>query len=49
MRVTFAIGRLTDRSTEIVVMESKERPPIPGPWTLQALVRSPRILRLLRV
>lgn len=49
MRVPFAIGRLTDRSTEIVVMDTGERAPIPGPWTLQALIRSERVLRLLRV
>ena len=49
MRVPFALGRLTTRSTEIVVVDRQQEPPIPGPWTLQALVRTPRVLRLLKV
>ena len=49
MRVPFVIGRLTGRSTEIVVMDARACPHIPGPWTLEALVRSQRVLRLLKV
>ena len=41
MRTTFLVGRLTPKSTEIVVTEGSHSPaPIPGPWSLRALVRS---------
>ncbi|MGD8360092.1 MAG: hypothetical protein PVJ04_01580 [Gemmatimonadota bacterium] len=34
------MGRSTTRGTELVVAESLHTPaPIPGPWTLRALVR----------
>ena len=40
MRTTFVVGKLTPKSTEIVVAESRRSPaPIPGPWTLRAVVR----------
>ncbi|MDX1566724.1 MAG: hypothetical protein R3223_02920 [Longimicrobiales bacterium] len=39
MRTTFAVGRLTPRSAEIVLLDTSEkRDPFPGPWKLQALV-----------
>jgi hypothetical protein len=39
-RKTFVVGRSTTRGTELVVAESLHTPaPIPGPWTLRALVR----------
>ncbi len=40
MRTTFLVGKLTPKSTEMVVAESRRSPaPIPGPWTLRAVVR----------
>lgn len=47
MRKTFAVGRLTPKTTEIVMVreedaDDRERPPFPGPWTLEALVRARR-------
>jgi len=39
MRTTFLVGRLTPKSTEIVVVDGPVHSPIPGPWTLRALVR----------
>jgi hypothetical protein len=40
MRTTFLVGRLTPKSTEMVVVKGPRRqPPIPGPWTLRAMVR----------
>ena len=43
MRTTFLIGRLTPKSTEMVVVKSTRRQnPFPGPWTLRAMVR-PRL------
>lgn len=47
-RHTFVVGRVTPSTTVVRMLE--ERPaPLPGPWTLEALVRSrePR-LRLVR-
>jgi len=42
MRTTFLVGRVTPRSSEMVVREGHRAPaPIPGPWTLRALVRLP--------
>jgi len=39
MRTTFAVGRLTPRSAEIVLLDDPGKPdPIPGPWKLEALV-----------
>ncbi len=39
MRTTFLVGRVTRTSAEMVVVEGVGSPPIPGPWTLKALVR----------
>jgi hypothetical protein len=39
MRTTFLVGRLTVKGEEIVVAEGVLPPPIPGPWTLRALIR----------
>ena len=41
MRTMFLVGRLTPKSTEMVMVKgSRQQNPIPGPWTLRALVRS---------
>ncbi len=41
-RTTFLVGRLTPRSAEMVVVDDPgASPPIPGPWTLKAVVRVP--------
>jgi hypothetical protein len=39
MRTTFLVGRVTRTGAEMVVVEGVAPPPIPGPWTLKALVR----------
>ena len=40
MRTTFLVGRLTPKSTEIILAEGSRSPaPFPGPWTLRAVVR----------
>ncbi len=40
MRVPFVVGRLTTRTTEIVMLNQPyRRSPVPGPWRLRALVR----------
>jgi len=39
MRTTFLVGRVTRKGAEMVVVDRVESPPIPGPWTLRALVR----------
>jgi hypothetical protein len=40
MRTTFLVGRLTPKSTEMVVVKgSRRQNPFPGPWTLRAMVR----------
>ena len=39
MRTTFLVGRLTPKSAEIVVVDGPGLSPIPGPWTLRAVVR----------
>ena len=39
MRTTFLVGRLTPKSAEIVVVDGPGQSPIPGPWTLRAVVR----------
>ncbi len=39
MRTTFLVGKVTRRGAEMVVVEDAGAPPIPGPWTLKALVR----------
>ena len=39
MRTTFMVGRVTRKGAEIVMAEGVLPPPIPGPWTLKALVR----------
>ncbi len=40
MRTTFLVGRLTPKSTEMVVVNRLHgRSPIPGPWTVRAVVR----------
>jgi len=42
MRKTFLVGRLTSRSSEMIMAEeTRTAPPFPGPWTLRALVRLP--------
>ncbi|MEZ4414873.1 MAG: hypothetical protein R3E10_03900 [Gemmatimonadota bacterium] len=47
MRVPFAIGRLTPRSTEIVLLNRRrQQTPVPGPWQLRALVRPVSGLRV---
>ncbi len=46
MRTTFAVGRLTPRSAEIVLLDDAgERDPFPGPWKLRALVSQLRTRR----
>jgi hypothetical protein len=40
MRRTFMVGRLTRKASEIIVAEGTGPSPIPGPWTLRAMVRS---------
>lgn len=52
MRTTFAVGRLTPRSAEIVLLDenrkgsgTRNRAPFPGPWKLQALVARLRTRR----
>lgn len=42
-RTTFLVGRMTPGSGEIMV-GSFPSPPFPGPWTLRALIRPPRLL-----
>jgi hypothetical protein len=39
MRTTFLVGKVSQRGSEIVVVDGVEASPIPGPWTLKALVR----------
>lgn len=42
MRKTFAVGRLTPSTAEIVLVdqtEDRDGTRFPGPWTLQAIVR----------
>lgn len=44
MRKTFAVGRLTPDTTEIVLVggddgTERDRAPFPGPWSLKAVVR----------
>jgi len=39
MRRTFMVGKSNSRGTEILVVKERVPPPIPGPWTLKALVR----------
>lgn len=53
MRTTFAVGRLTPRSAEIVLLdegrsEEADGAPFPGPWKLQALVTRLRTRRASR-
>lgn len=46
MRTTFAVGRLTPRSAEIVLLDDTREPaPFPGPWKLRALVSQLRTRR----
>jgi hypothetical protein len=42
-RTTFVVGRVTPGTGEIMV-GGFPSPPFPGPWTLRALIRPPRIL-----
>jgi len=43
MRTTFLVGRRTPKCTEMVVMKGpRQLSPIPGPFTLRALVRPTR-------
>lgn len=39
MRRTFAVGRVSRTSTEIVWVEAEEAPAFPGPWRVRAVVR----------
>jgi len=40
MRETFLVGRVTHRSTEMVVVKKMgAQAPFPGPWNLRAVVR----------
>ena len=39
MRTTFLVGRVGQKGSEIVVVEGRSSSPIPGPWTLKAMVR----------
>ncbi|MFP3948819.1 MAG: hypothetical protein ACOC8K_09775 [Gemmatimonadota bacterium] len=54
MRTTFAVGRLTPRSAEIVLLDAPDesapgqQDPFPGPWKLQALVTRLRDRRATR-
>ena len=50
-RTPFLLGRISDKASEIVLVDpSVGGPirPIPGPWNLQALTRPRRILRVVR-
>ena len=48
-RRTFAVGRPDRRTTEVQVVEPRGSAPIPGPWSLKAVVRERRPeLRVLR-
>ena len=38
-RRTFAVGRLDRRTTEVQVVRPSGSAPIPGPWSLKAVVR----------
>lgn len=40
MRTTFVVGRVTRKGAEMVMVDRGGRCPIPGPWTLKALVRA---------
>lgn len=42
MRTTFLVGRVTQKGAEMVVVEGVAASPIPGPWTLRAVVCSAR-------
>jgi hypothetical protein len=42
-RTTFLVGRVTPGSGQIM-MGGFPSPPFPGPWTLRALIRTPRLL-----
>lgn len=35
----FVVGRKTTNSTTVVVIGPKGRSPIPGPWTVRAVVK----------
>jgi hypothetical protein len=39
MRETFMVGKLTQRGTAMWVVKGRKPSPIPGPWSLKALVR----------
>lgn len=48
-RRTFAVGRLDRTTTEVQLVEPRDRAPIPGPWSLKAVVRDRRPdLRIVR-
>ena len=38
-RETFAVGRLDRRTTEVQIVRPTGDAPIPGPWSLKAVVR----------
>lgn len=48
-RRTFAVGRIDRGATEVQWVRPLERAPMPGPWTLKAVVRDPRPRPALRV
>lgn len=35
----FVVGRRTGKSTTLVLLRSPEKPAIPGPWTVRAVVK----------
>lgn len=48
-RRTFVVGRLDRATTEVQLVEPDDRAPIPGPWSLKAVVRERRPeLRIVR-
>lgn len=36
----FVVGRRTSKGTTVVVFRGQEKPAIPGPWTVRAVVAS---------
>jgi hypothetical protein len=48
MRVPFAIGRMTPKTTEIVLVDRQRPTTLPGPWEVCALVRIGRLVRPVR-
>ena len=46
MRTTFLVGRVGRKGSEMVVVDGEGPSPIPGPWTLKALVRPKALPRI---